>query len=817
MKISYNWLKNYANITQTPEELSEILTDCGLEVESFEHVESVRGGLKGVVIGEVITCGKHPDADKLKVTTVNTGAPELLHIVCGANNVAAGQKVPVATVGTMIYKGDEEPFEIKKSKIRGQISEGMICSEIELGLGDDYDGIMVLESSAPIGIPASEYFKIETDVVFTIGLTPNRNDATSHIGVARDIVAAINAKTLNNERLKYPNLDSFKIDNTNLPIEVVVEDIENCPRYSGLTISDIKVDESPDWLKNRLKAVGLRPINNVVDATNFVLMEYGQPLHAFDVSKISGQKVVVKKLPKDTIFKTLDDVERKLNGSELMICNADEGMCIAGVFGGAKSGVTEQTSAIFLESAYFNPISIRKTAKLHGMKTDASFRYERGADPNITVDALKRAALLIKEVAGGTISSEISDIYPNKIEPKTVDFSCKKMNKLIGSEIPKDAVLNILQSLEIGVDGEYPNLTLQIPTNKADVTRDVDVIEEILRIYGFNRIANVGATLMNFEHPAKPDRENVYNQIADFLSNNGFAEIMNNSLTKAEHTEKVNGFDSNLNVILENPLSNELDVMRQSLLFGGLSSIAYNCNHQQTDLKLYEFGTVYQKNPNAEQDAPVTKKYKETQRLAIFISGNKRAENWQKPLESVDFNYLKSLVNTVFSRLRLTNYKVEEQAPEYFSEGLSYTLNKKTFATFGKLSKATLKYFDIKQDVYFADVAWTDVLKALPKKPILYQEISKFPEVRRDLALLVDQKITFSQIEKLAYETEKKYLRSVNLFDVYEGDKLPEGKKSYAVSFILQDAEKTLSEKQITGVMEKMIRQMTEKLGAVIR
>jgi len=817
MKISYNWLKNYANITQTPEELSIILTDCGLEVESFEHVESVRGGLKGVVIGEVVTCGKHPDADKLKVTTVNVGAPELLHIVCGASNVDAGQKVPVATVGTLIYKGDEEPFEIKKSKIRGQVSEGMICSEIELGVGDDHEGIMVLDSATPVGIPASEHFKIETDVVFTIGLTPNRNDATSHIGVARDIVAAINAKTLGNERLRYPDLSNFAIDNTNCSVEIVIEDTENCPRYSGLTISDIKVGESPDWLKNRLKAVGLRPINNVVDVTNFVLMEYGQPLHAFDVSKISGQKVVVKKLPKGTAFKTLDDVERKLDGSELMICNASEGMCIAGVFGGAKSGVTEQTTTVFLESAYFNPLSIRKTAKLHGMKTDASFRYERGADPNITVDALKRASLLIKEVAGGTISSEITDVYPIKIEPKTFEFSCEKMNRLIGSEIPKESVLNILQSLEIGVSGEFPNLVLQIPTNKADVTRDVDVIEEILRIYGFNRIATIGATQMSFEHPAKPDRENVYNQIADFLSNNGFAEIMNNSLTKAEHTEKVKGFDSSLNVSLENPLSNELDVMRQSLLFGGLSSIAYNCNHQLTDLKFYEFGTVYQKNPNVENDAPVTKRYKETQRLAMFVSGNKRAENWQKPLENVDFDFLKSLVNTVFSRLRLTTYKVSTETPEYFSEGLSYTLNNKTVAVFGKLSKATLKHFDIKQDVFFADLAWTDILKALPKKPILYQEVSKFPEVRRDLALLVDQKTTFAEIEKLAYDTEKKYLRAVNLFDVYEGDKLPEGKKSYAVSFILQDPEKTLSEKQITSVMDKMIRQMTEKLGATIR
>ncbi|MCL2028313.1 MAG: phenylalanine--tRNA ligase subunit beta, partial [Bacteroidales bacterium] len=765
MKISYNWLKNYANITQTPEELSTILTDCGLEVESLEHVESVRGGLKGVIIGEVMTCEKHPDADKLKVTTVDIGTSELLHIVCGANNVAAGQKVPVATVGTLIYKGDEEPFEIKKSKIRGQISEGMICSELELGFGNDHDGIMVLESSTPVGIPAAEYFKIESDVVFEIGLTPNRNDATSHIGVARDILTVINAKMCivralhaTPLRLQYPNLDNFKVDHSNFKIDIVVEDTVDCPRYSGLTMSDIKVGESPDWLKNRLKAVGLRPINNVVDVTNFILMEYGQPLHAFDAAKISGGKVVVKKLPNGTVFKTLDDVDRKLNGTELMICNANEGMCIAGVFGGSKSGVTEQTTAIFLESAYFNPVSIRKTSKLHGLKTDASFRYERGADPNITLDALKRAALLIKEVASGTISSEIIDVYPEKIEPKTIDFSCEKMHRLIGNEIPKESVLNILQSLEIGVSGEYPNLTLKIPTNKADVTRDVDVIEEILRIYGFNNISNVGTVQMSLAHSKKPDRENVYHQTADFLSNNGFAEIMNNSLTKAEHTEKVKGFDSNLNVTIANPLSNELDVMRQSLLFGGLSSIAYNCNHQLTDLKFYEFGMVYQKNPNAEHDTPVTKKYRENQRLAIFISGNKRAENWQTPLEKVDFNHLKSLVNTVFSRLRLTTYKVENHVPEFFTEGLSYILNGKTVASFGKLSKATLTYFDIKQEVFFADISWTDLLKALPKKPILYQEVSKFPEVRRDLALLVDQHITFAEIEKLAYNTEKNYL-----------------------------------------------------------
>ncbi len=816
MKISYNWLKSYAEITQTPEELSVILTDCGLEVEGIECVESVRGGLKGVVIGEVKTCEKHPDADKLKVTTVDIGAPELLHIVCGAPNVAAGQKVPVATVGTLIYNGDES-FEIKKSKIRGQVSEGMICAEDELNLGDNHDGIMVLDSTVQVGTPAAEYFKIESDFVFEIGLTPNRSDATSHIGVARDVIAAINAKTLSNARLKYPNLDQFKVDQPNFPIDIRVEDTVDCPRYSGITMSGIQVKESPEWLKNRLKVVGLRPINNVVDVTNFILMEYGQPLHAFDAAQISGQKIIVKKLPKGSIFKTLDDVDRKLDGSELMICNADEGMCIAGVFGGAKSGVTEKTTAIFIESAYFNPVSIRKTSKLHGLKTDASFRYERGADPNITIDALKRAALLIKEVAGGHISSEIVDVYPEKIEPKVVEFSCEKMNRLVGNDVPKESVLNILQSLEIGVSSEFPNLTLTIPTNKADVYRDVDVIEEVLRIYGYNRISNAGSTQMSFTHPSKPDRERVYNLIADFLTDNGFSEIMNNSLTKAEHTEKILGFDSTLNVTITNALSNELDVMRQSLLFGGLSSIAYNCNHQLSDLKLYELGTVYQKNPNAEPDAPVTKKYKETQRLAVFVSGHKRSENWQTPLQNVDFNYLKSLVNTIFSRLRLDHYKVENHVPEYFSEGLSYILNGKAVASLGKLSKAILKYFDIKQDVYFADIAWNDLLKALPKKPVLYKEIAKLPEVRRDLALLVDQKVTFSDIEKVAYDTEKKLLQSVNLFDVYEGDKLPEGKKSYAVSFILQDSEKTLGEKQITGVMEKMMKQMTDKLGAVIR
>ncbi len=816
MKISYNWLKNYAKITQTPDELSVILTDCGLEVEGIECVESVPGGLKGVLIGEVKTCEKHPDADKLSVTTVDVGASELLHIVCGAPNVAAGQKVAVATIGTILYNGDES-FEIKKSKIRGQVSEGMICAEDELNLGESHDGIMVLEPSTPVGIPAAEYFKIETDFVFEIGLTPNRNDATSHIGVARDVIAAINAKSLGNERLSYPNLNNFKVDNTNLHIDVVVEDTADCPRYSGITLSDIHVKESPEWLKNRLKAVGLRPINNIVDITNFVLMEYGQPLHAFDAKKISGQKVIVKKLPKDSLFKTLDGVERKLNGSELMICNAEEGMCIAGVFGGEKSGVSEQTTQIFLESAYFNPVSIRKTSKLHGLKTDASFRYERGGDPNITIDALKRAVLLMKELANATVSSDIIDLYPEKIEPKTVEFSCEKMNRLIGYEIPKEAVMNILQSLEIGVTGDFPNLTLKIPSNKADVYRDVDVIEEILRIYGFNRVSGDGSTRMSFAHWAKPDREKAYDKIADFLTGNGFHEMMNNSLTKAEHTEKVQGFDATFNIPIANALSNELDTMRQSLLFGGLSSIAYNCNHQLTDLKFYEFGTVYQKNPNAEPDALVTRKYKETMRLAIFVTGNKRSENWQKPLENVDFYYLKSLVNTIFSRLFPQSCNIEERIPEYLSEGLSYMLNGKTVATFEKLSNATLKHFDIKQDVFYADIAWDDVIKALPKKPIVYKEIAKLPEVRRDLALLVDKKTTFAEIEKMAYETEKKLLQSVNLFDVYEGDKLPEGKKSYAVSFILQDAEKTLSEKQISGVMEKMMKRMTEKLGAVIR
>ncbi|MDR2908018.1 MAG: phenylalanine--tRNA ligase subunit beta [Bacteroidales bacterium] len=816
MKISYNWLKQYANITQTPEELSILLTDCGLEVESVEYVESIRGGLKGVVVGEVMTCEKHPDADKLNVTTVNVGQPDLLHIVCGAPNVAAGQKVPVATIGTMIYKGDEA-FEIKKSKLRGQPSEGMICAADELGLGDDHDGIMVLATSTPVGTLAADYFKIETDAVFEIGLTPNRNDATSHIGVARDVIAAINAKALGNAKLSYPDLSQFKVDNTNRPIQVMVENADDCPRYSGLTISDIQVKESPEWLKNRLKAVGLRPINNIVDVTNFVLMEYGQPLHAFDVAKISGQQVIVKKLSNGTLFKTLDGVERKLNGSELMICNANEGMCIAGVFGGEKSGVSEQTTAIFLESAYFNPVSIRKTSKLHGLKTDASFRYERGADPNITIDALKRAALLIKEVAGGTVSSEIVDVYPTEIAPKTVAFSYENMNRLLGNDIPKEAVLNILQSLEIGVNGEFPNLNLEIPTNKADVYREVDVIEEILRIYGFNRISNAGTTQMSFSHSSKPDREKAYNLIADFLTHNGFAEIMNNSLTKAEHSEKVNGFDANLNVTIANALSNELDVMRQSLLFGGLSSVAYNCNHQLTDLKFYEFGTVYQKNTTAEADAPVTKKYKENQRLAIFVSGNKRSENWQRPLEKVDFNYLKSVVNTLFSKLRLEHFKVEKTVPAYFSEGLTYNLNGKPVAAFGKLSKSTLKYFDIKQEVYFADIAWNDLLKAMPKKPVVYKEIAKQPEVRRDLALLVDKHITFSEIEAIAFNTEKNLLQSVNLFDVYEGDNLPDGKKSYAVSFILQDAEKTLDEKRISNVMEKMMKQMGDKLGAVIR
>ena len=822
MIISYKWLNDYVKSNLTPTEIDDTLTFSGLEIEGVEKVETIKGGLEHVVIGKVVTCEDHPDSDHLHVTTVDVGGERLLDIVCGAANVAEGQKVVVATIGTQIWTSETEYFEIKKSKIRGKVSEGMICAEDELGLGNSHDGIMVLPEDAPIGMPAKEYFNVEEDFAIEVAITANRADATSHIGVGRDLVAAYNTQKGGNLVLDIPSVEGYKKDNNDRKIEVRVEDAENCPRYSGVTITGVKVTESPDWLKNKLRTVGIRPINNIVDITNFLLMEVGQPMHAFDADMIEGGNVVVKKLPEGTMFTTLDGVERKLNGTELMICNEKEGMCIAGVFGGIKSGVTESTTNVFLESAYFNPVSVRKTSKLHGLKTDASFRYERGCDPNITIYALKRAAMLIKELAGGTISSEIIDVYPTPIERAKVDLNYQSMFDLIGKEIPVETIKSILGMLDITIESETAEgMVLRIPTNKVDVTRQCDVVEEIMRIYGYNNISFDETLNSCLSYSKKPNPNKIQNVVGDYLANNGFVEIMNNSLTKAEYYEDNADFDSKNNVVLLNPLSKELNVMRQTLLYSGLECIVYNINHKIPNQKIFEFGKHYRYNPEQAENGDVTKRYFEERHLSIFMTGNEIGENWKMPSMQVDFYFLKAYVINILRRLRINMGRItfEPSTAKYFTAGLDLMFkdSKKVIASLGRLAKPTLKKMDCKQDVYYADINWDLLLKSIPSQEVTFAEIAKNPEVRRDLALVLDMNVTFDAIEKLAYETEKKLLKKVSLFDVYEGDRIEEGKKSYAVSFILQDKEKTLSDKQIEAIMAKLQKNFETRLGAKIR
>lgn len=804
MKISYNWLKNYLSREVEPEKIAQLLTDTGLEVESFEKVQTVRGGMEGLVIGEVITKSEHPNADKLSVTTVNVGQSENLQIVCGAPNVAKGQKVVVATVGTVLYSG-EESFKIKKSKIRGEESEGMICAEDEIGIGTSHEGIMVLDENAKVGMSAKEYFKIEDDYVFEIGLTPNRADATGHIGVARDIVAVL---SLTDEiNLKKPSVSDFKIDNQSFPIDVQVEDSNLCPRYSGVNLSGCVVKESPDWLKNKLSSIGLTPINNIVDVTNFVLHEMGQPLHAFDADKIKGNKVVVKTLPAKTKFITLDEKERELTENDLMICNAEEGMCIAGVFGGTQSGVTKTTTNIFLESAYFNPVSVRKTAKHHNLSTDASFRYERGADPNITIYALKRAILLMQEVAGGKVSSEIVDIYPQAISNFEVDFSFENCDKMIGESISREIIKKIITALEIEVlEENEKGLKLSIPPFKVDVQREIDVIEEVLRIYGYNNIAIPSTMSAALVFKDEIDKEKVIESISDYLVSNGFYEMLSNSLTKSTYYNEKETL-----VEISNPLSNELDVLRQTLLFNGLETIQYNQNRKSPDLKLFEFGKTYVKSES---------KFKETNCLSLFISGNFQAENWAVATQQTTFNHLKGYLDKLMERFGLNNLKVQtkESNTSHLEYGLSQSVNNKELVNFGKVKSSIQKQFDIQSEVFFVELN-IDVLMELLKmtKSIQYKEVSKFPSVRRDLALLVDKALNYAQIEEIAFKQNRKLLKEVNLFDVYEGKNLEEGKKSYAVSFAFQDDEKTLTDKQIDEMMSKMVQSFEKELGAKLR
>jgi phenylalanyl-tRNA synthetase beta chain len=817
MTISYSWLKEYININLTPEEISSILTSIGLEVESLEKVEAVKGGLKGVVVGEVLTCEKHPDADKLSVTTVNIGQAEPLNIVCGAPNVAAGQKVAVAVVGTTLYFNNNE-LTLKKTKIRGQLSEGMICAEDELGLGTSHDGIMVLNPQAKVGTPAAEYFNIQDDYQFEIGLTPNRIDAASHFGVARDLAAYLNLTSpITAVR---PSVHGFNVDNNNLYIPVELKTPEACTRYSGVTLCGVKVGPSPEWLQNRLRSIGLNPINNVVDVTNFVLYEIGQPLHAFDADKIDGNKVVVGTLASDTSFITLDGIERKLNGDDLMICNAKEGMCIAGVFGGNKSGVTEQTQNIFIESACFNPVWVRKTAKRHGLNTDASFRFERGADPNITVWALKRAAMLIKEVAGGQISSEIVDVYPNPVNDFKVDLSLSYVNRLIGKNIPLNTIKQILAGLEITVEAvAADSLKLRIPPFKVDVQREADVVEEILRIYGYNNIETNDKVNSTLAHSTRPDKHKVINLISDTLTGTGMSEIMCNSLTKQAYYQNLSTYPQLNTVEIINPLSNDLNGLRQTLLFGGLESIIYNINRRKSNLKLYEWGNCYYFDKSKENAEKPLKAYSEELMLGIWFTGDDSEESWAKKQEKVTFYHAKAIVQSIFEKLGISIDSIgfEEAPTDIFEYGLKMVLNKQPLGFIGLVNNKICRSFDIKQEVFFAEIRWENAFAAAKRSKVQFTEISKYPEVRRDLALLIDTNVTFAQVKEVASRTERKLIKKINLFDVYQGDNLGEGKKSYAVSFTLQDEEKTLTDKQIDKVMQNLIGAFNRELAAQLR
>ncbi len=808
MKISYSWLQQFLQVDLDPVKTGELLTDLGLEVEGIETKESIKGSLAGVVVGEVLTCVQHPNADRLRVTTVDLGQEEPVQIVCGAPNVAAGQKVAVATVGTTLYDEKGEGFKIKKGKIRGEQSLGMICAEDELGLGKGHDGIMVLDENLANGTPVATVFNIETDFVFEIGLTPNRSDAMSHFGVARDLRAGLIQQDVKLELIS-PSVSNFHVDERTLRFDVEVENKDLTPRYCGITITDVEVKDSPEWMQNRLKAIGLTPKNNIVDITNYVLHELGQPLHAFDAQKVKGNKILVKTLEEGTKFTTLDEVERELSSEDIMICDADSNpLCIAGVFGGLKSGVTENTTSIFLESAYFNPVSVRKTAKRHALNTDASFRFERGIDINLTKYALKRAALLIEEYAGGKLASDVSDFYPEKIEDFQVFLSYDNAYRLIGQEIPKEKIKNILASLEIKINSETAGgLGLTIPSYRTDVQREADIIEEILRVYGYNNIefSHKLNTSISFDSNKETKIENV---IADQLTALGFNETMANSLTKPEYVALSENINETANVEMLNPLSNDLKVMRQSLLFSGLESVAYNINRKNNTLKFYEFGKTYHK---------YTDKYEENKHLALFITGSRTKENWNVTSKTSDFFYLKGIVTSLLERLGIEKSKPSPTKQDIFSEGISLGLGKTKLVDFGVVKRKITKEFGIKQEVLFADFNWGAIINLVGNKNVKVKSIPKFPIVKRDLALLLDTKTEFKEVYNVAFQSERKLLKEVDLFDVYEGDKLPEGKKSYAVSFLLQDETKTLADKQIDKIMQKLQQSFEKNLNAVLR
>ena len=811
MKISYNWLKQYVKTNLSPVEIGNILTDTGLEVESIEKIEAIKGGLEGVLVGEVLTCEKHPDADKLKITTVNIGSEEALQIVCGAPNVAVGQKVIVATVGCTLYPKPDEAFKIKLSKIRGVESQGMLCAEDELGLGETHAGILVLDSAIEVGTKASVYFELEDDYEIEIGLTPNRADAMGHIGVARDLVAYLNVHKNKGLKIQWPSVDKFQKGKTDLKINISNENISACPRYIGTTITDVEIKPSPAWLQKRLRAVGLSPINNVVDATNFVMRELGTPLHAFDATTLNG-KIVIKNAKQGDKFITLDGVERTLTSENLMITNGEENLCIAGVFGGLTSGIKDSTRQVFLESAYFNPVSVRKTAKFHGLNTDASFRFERGVDPALTEFALKRAALLIQEIAGGEIAMDIVELYPKKIENHSIVFHYARCNQLIGVELPKEQVNEILQNLDIKILSDINGTAkLEVPSYRVDVTREADVIEEVLRIFGFNNVplpAKLNTSIGNFK---KPDFEKIQTIISEFLVGKGFIETLNNSLTSSVYTEKLGGdiISSMRNVKMLNPLSQELDVMRQSLLFNTLEVIQHNQNRQNSDLKLIEFGKTYHKYET---------RFLENKRLLVSITGRLNKEQWNSNNDSVSYYTIKGIALSIFKRLGLDSILVETSLKNSILEdGIQLNILKQKVGELGWISKEYKKHFGIKNDVFVADLDWDKILECLNYSKTKYSELPKTFEVRRDFSLLLNSNVTFTEIETIAKNCDKKILKQVGLFDVYEGENLGKGKKSYAVSFMFQDTEQTLKDAQVDSVMQKIRSELESKLEAQLR
>ncbi|MBN4065918.1 phenylalanine--tRNA ligase subunit beta [Candidatus Amoebophilus asiaticus] len=818
MRISYSWLKEYIELDQSPEELAEILTNIGLEVEGIEQYGTVKGGLEGLLVGEVIEKAKHPNANKLCLTKVNIGNNKDLQIVCGAPNVEVGQRVVVAPVETTIHPVQADPFKIKKVRIRGEMSEGMICSEDEIGLGTDHSGIIVLDKKAKVGSEVKDHYEVERDVVFEIGLTPNRVDAASHIGVARDLAAILSKK------IKLPSVDEFEIDGHENPIDIIVEDTKLCPRYSGLTITGIHLEPSPVWLQKKMESIGLKPINNIVDITNFVLQEMGQPLHAFDAKKITnlasgkcGEKVIVKTLKEGTKFITLDEAERKLSREDLMICNEEEGMCIAGVMGGIDSGITEKTKDVFLESAYFNPVSIRKTAKRHSIQSDASFRFERGADPNITLFALKRAALLIKEIAGGKISSDIIDIYPKPVKNFTINLKYSNVDRLIGETLDRNIIKKICSNLGMEIEQDTKDgLKLSVPPAKVDVQREADVIEEILRIYGYNNISIPSKISTSVSSLAKPDRGGLRNTVATYLSNIGYYEIFNNSLVKSAKLEKG---DSSAAKVL-NPLSADLSSLRENMIYGGMETISYNMNRQTLDLKLYEMGNCYRKSASG---------YNETEHLALYLTGDVVKERWNATKnKKVNTFYLKGCVENIFQSLGISDYEIvvkkdagtdNESGINIFApaETLIYYSNNKQLGVVGRITGDLLDQFDVKQDVYYGDINLSLVWEIIDEQEITFKSIPRFPHVRRDLSLLLNSSVKFQEIEQIAYETEKKLIREINVFDVYEGKQIEKGKKSYSVSFILQDKNRTLTDEEVDKVMEKLISRFKNKLNTEIR